>query len=148
MSLVLLLPPDGLDPLLLLEPLLAGVGDVGHGHGGEDVLHPGLLDVDQHVGVGAVPRGHHLLPLPTKVVVNSLLLGASRDHVVVKLAPFAVTFGIDKHNIMASVIVTTEIITFNEMCFHFGKFMNYNDYRSCKFSQYTPFRLRKNDINT
>ena len=32
-----------------------------------------LLYVDEHVGVGAVPRRHHLLALPAEVGVNRLL---------------------------------------------------------------------------
>ena len=36
-----------------------------------------LLNVDEHVGVGAVAGSHHLLALAAEVVVDRLLLGTS-----------------------------------------------------------------------
>lgn len=46
----------------------------------------GLADVDQHVGVGAVAH-RQVVVVPAVVVLDGLLLGAPRHHIVVKLAP-------------------------------------------------------------
>ena len=73
-----------------------------------------LLDVDKHVSVGAMPGGHHLLALSPKVHVHSLLLGASRHHVIVKLAPPSISVGVDEHHVVATMVVTTERSTISE----------------------------------
>lgn len=46
----------------------------------------GLADVDQHVGVGAVAH-RQVVVVPAVVVLYGLLLGASRHHIIVELAP-------------------------------------------------------------
>lgn len=46
----------------------------------------GLADVDQHVGVGAVPHGQVVVVAPV-VVLDGFLLCAPGHHVVVKLTP-------------------------------------------------------------
>lgn len=46
----------------------------------------GLADVDQHVGVGAVPHGQVVVVAPV-VVLDGFLLRAPGHHVVVKLTP-------------------------------------------------------------
>merc|ERR1719233_2057263 len=96
MSLILLLPSDGLNPLLFLQPLAYSFWYVLLSHWAKDLCLSALLDVHQHVGVCAVPRGHHLLPLPTEVVIYRLLLSAPRYNIIVKLAPLAITSGVNE----------------------------------------------------
>lgn len=51
----------------------------------------GLPDVDQHVGVGAVPHGQ-VVVVPAVVVLDRLLLGAPRHNVVIEFTPLARKF--------------------------------------------------------
>lgn len=51
----------------------------------------GLPDVDQHVGVGAVPHGQ-VVVVPAVVVLDRLLLGAPRHDVVVEFTPLGRKF--------------------------------------------------------
>jgi hypothetical protein len=41
------------------------------------------------------------------VVVYSLLLCATRHHVIIKLAPPAVSFGVDEDNVMSTMVIPT-----------------------------------------
>ena len=71
-------------------------------------LWPGLLDVDQHVGVGAMPGGHHLFPFPAKIVINCFFFGATGHNIIIKLTPFTITFRINKYNIVSTMVISTE----------------------------------------
>ena len=71
-------------------------------------LWPGLLDVDQHVGVGAMPGGHHLFSLPAKIVINCFFFGATGHNIIIKLTPFTITFRINKYNIVSTMVISTE----------------------------------------
>lgn len=44
---------------------------------------------------------------PTKVVVDGLLLCTTRNNVIVKLAPSAIALGINEHDIVPAVVVST-----------------------------------------
>lgn len=51
----------------------------------------GLPDVDQHVGVGAVPHGQ-VVVVPAVVVLDRLLLRAPRHNVVIEFTPLGRKF--------------------------------------------------------
>ena len=42
----------------------------------------------------------HLLPLPTKVVIDCFFLDASGDNIVIKPAPLTITLRVDEEDIM------------------------------------------------
>lgn len=75
------------------------------GNKGRALTDGAVPDVDQHVGVGAVATDRHVVLRAPEVVVDGLLLGAARDHVVVELAPAPVPPGVDEHHVVAPVVV-------------------------------------------
>ena len=43
----------------------------------------------------------------SKIVIDSLLLGAAGNNIIIKFAPSSVTFWINKHNVVAAMVIPT-----------------------------------------